>query len=219
MTKLLADEARRAAEEKLKQEKVKSPWSPKEVAILIKAFKTYPGGTTDRWETIADYVNLHGGEDNETEASRAKRMRTADECIKMSKSVQSGAAGVADRSKLQNATFKRPVQPTPPPEEISRPESSMSDAPDVSATSNGHTDSNQTINGTTNGTVKSSEWTTSQQLALEAALKQYPASQFTAAPTERWVKIAELIEGKSKKDVKARVKELAEMIKKKKGGK
>ncbi|KAJ3124247.1 hypothetical protein HK098_001309 [Nowakowskiella sp. JEL0407] len=205
LAKMLADDLRKQAEEKARREKVKAPWSPKEVAILIKAFKMYPGGTIDRWETIAEYVNLHGGEENEDEATKNKRMRSADECIKMSKQVQQGGAGAADRSKLQSTLVKRAQHTT---------EETPQTAPESTATPKSESTSNSITN-----VSSSSDWTPEQQSALESALKQYPASMFTSAPAERWSKIAELIEGKSKKDVKARVKELAEMVKRKKDGK
>lgn len=61
-------------------------------------------------------------------------------------------------------------------------------------------------------------WTPAQQAALEAALRQHPASAYKENPADRWDKVAALVPGKTKKDVKARVKELAELVKQKKGG-
>lgn len=58
-----------------------------------------------------------------------------------------------------------------------------------------------------------SDWTTKQQLALEAGLRQFPASSFTGNPGERWVKIAGVVPDKSVKHIKARMKALADLVK------
>jgi DnaJ family protein C protein 2 len=47
-------------------------------------------------------------------------------------------------------------------------------------------------------------------------MKKYPASKFMENPGERWDKIVEEVPGKTKRDVKLRVKELQELIKSKK---
>ncbi|KAI8909192.1 hypothetical protein EDD86DRAFT_207129 [Gorgonomyces haynaldii] len=60
-----------------------------------------------------------------------------------------------------------------------------------------------------------SDWTLEQQLALEAGLRQFTAAMFSKNPAERWEKIAEVVPGKDKKDVKTRVKVLADLVKKK----
>jgi DnaJ family protein C protein 2 len=56
------------------------------------------------------------------------------------------------------------------------------------------------------------EWTQPQQKALEAAMKQFPA---TMDKKERWNKIAEAIPGKTPKDCVDRVKEIKEKLSKK----
>ena len=181
---------------------------PKEVAILIKAVKLYPGGTLDRWAKIAEYVNEHGGEENETPEAKAKRARSAKECIAYSKQVQQAAAG--DRAKLQ-ASVQKPVAKV-----------EVKDAPTVRLT-----DSKMSAETTTDkpkpaaptptmAAPSNPNWSPEQQLALESALRQFPASSFKANPSERWEKIAGVIDGKNKKDVKTRVKELAEFAKTKK---
>lgn len=59
-------------------------------------------------------------------------------------------------------------------------------------------------------------WTSVQQAALEAALRQHPAAKYKENPNDRWDKIATLVPGKTKKQIKLRVKELAEAVKQKK---
>lgn len=61
-----------------------------------------------------------------------------------------------------------------------------------------------------------SDWTTAQQLQLEAGLRQFPASNFKTTPGDRWVSISKVVEGKTAKDIKTRVKCLADLVKKKK---
>ncbi|KAG0310409.1 hypothetical protein BGZ99_000399, partial [Dissophora globulifera] len=67
-------------------------WSVEEVALLIKAANKFPGGVSDRWDTIAGYVALHTG----------LPQRDAEDVIKKSKAVQKGAA--------QEATAVRQLQ-------------------------------------------------------------------------------------------------------------
>ncbi|KAF9568869.1 hypothetical protein EC968_002803 [Mortierella alpina] len=57
-------------------------WSVEEVALLIKAANKFPGGVSDRWETIAAYVALHTG----------LPQRDPEDVIKKSKSVQRGTS-------------------------------------------------------------------------------------------------------------------------------
>jgi len=79
-------------EQKIKEENRKKtkklPWSAKETATLINAIKLYPGGATNRWEKIAAYVNDHGGEDDEDEKTRKKRLRRPEDVIKMAREIQ-----------------------------------------------------------------------------------------------------------------------------------
>lgn len=70
---------------------VKSDWSNKEITCLIQAVKTYPGGTIDRWDRIAEHVNEHGGEDNETEDQKASRLRSTKDVINQAKKILNNA--------------------------------------------------------------------------------------------------------------------------------
>jgi hypothetical protein len=57
-------------------------------------------------------------------------------------------------------------------------------------------------------------WTADQQRQLEVALRSVPSGD-----PERWEKVAELVEGKSKKDCIKRYKHLADLVKASKGAK
>lgn len=56
-----------------------------------------------------------------------------------------------------------------------------------------------------------SEWSQEQQRALEAALIKYPKG----TSTDRWEKIANCVEGKSKDECQTRYRQLVELVKKK----
>ncbi|KAF9361649.1 hypothetical protein BGX26_000601 [Mortierella sp. AD094] len=66
-------------------------WSVEEVALLIKAANKFPGGVSNRWETIAAYVALHTG----------LPQRDPDDVIKKSKAVQKGSSQEATVKQLQ----------------------------------------------------------------------------------------------------------------------
>ena len=34
-------------------------WSPDELQLLIKAVKTFPAGTNQRWEVVTEFINQH----------------------------------------------------------------------------------------------------------------------------------------------------------------
>ncbi|KAG0370937.1 hypothetical protein BC939DRAFT_527662 [Gamsiella multidivaricata] len=66
-------------------------WSVEEIALLIKAANKFPGGVSNRWETIAAYVALHTG----------LPQRDPDDVIKKSKAVQKGSSQEAAVRQLQ----------------------------------------------------------------------------------------------------------------------
>ena len=58
-------------------------WPTEELQMLIKAVKTYPAGTNQRWNVVCDYINDHNGEDVE---------RTVKETISKAKELQNSNA-------------------------------------------------------------------------------------------------------------------------------
>lgn len=60
-------------------------------------------------------------------------------------------------------------------------------------------------------TVNGSDWSQEQQRALEAALTKYPKG----ASIDRWEKIANCVEGKTKEECQMRYRQLVELVKKK----
>jgi hypothetical protein len=47
-------------EDKSKSVAVSAPWADEEVSMLVKAIAKFPGGTRNRWATIANYINITG---------------------------------------------------------------------------------------------------------------------------------------------------------------
>ncbi|KAJ3330966.1 hypothetical protein HDU76_004406 [Blyttiomyces sp. JEL0837] len=204
--------------------KTKAPWTTKETTTLIKAVKTFPGGTVSRWEKIAEYVNLHGIEDGEAPGVRE---RGPEECIKKSKEMQD--ASVAERNAMQQAAAVKKkeveIKETPTARDGEGAAKKENNPPDAAV--NGKKPATPApaaaaapapaAAGNSGFVIPDGDnsWTPAQQAALEAGLRKFPASMFSAAPSERWEKIASEIEGKNKKEVKQRVKDLADAIKKK----
>ncbi|KAJ3340392.1 hypothetical protein HDU83_007105 [Entophlyctis luteolus] len=203
--------------------KAKAPWSTKQVNALVKAIKNFPGGTVSRWEKIAEYVNLHGID--ETAEGSTDQQRSPDECIKKSKEMQD--ATVAERTALQaaasEAAQKKKAVITEKPSDRTEVNTDVKVPTSGAAKSAKGTASAQATvaAGTTAGGFvlpDNDTWSSVQQSQLEDALKKFPASQFAAAPAKRWEEIAKEIDGKNLKEVKQRMKDLADALKKK-GGK
>lgn len=165
-------------------------WTPKDLQLLTKSIKLFPGGTVERWEKIADYLSHH-----------TNTPRTSAECIKISKQIQSGAI---DPALLAQAFVEQENLA------IKSRNVTIADPPTV------RTDDDEPKSAEPKEDEEASEWSPVQQAQLEAALKEFPAGMFKENPADRWDKIAACVEGKSKKEVKLRMKELADLIKKKK---
>ncbi|KAJ3131117.1 hypothetical protein HK100_006776 [Physocladia obscura] len=193
--------------------KAKAPWSTKEVSTLVKAVKTFPGGTVSRWEKVAEYVNLHG-----VDFQADSNDRSPDECIKKSKEMQD--ASVAECTALQSAATEAAKKKETILNE--KPSNRVEVNSNLAAPAGGNTKAvNPTaVPGsiTAGGFVlpENDTWSAAQQVALEDGLKKYPATQFTAAPAKRWEEIAKEIDGKNVKEVKQRMKDLADALAKSK---
>ncbi|KXS09172.1 hypothetical protein M427DRAFT_141313 [Gonapodya prolifera JEL478] len=255
-------EAVRLAKEK--QEKGKEAlWSPKELAALITGVKVYPGGTISRWEKIASYVNMHGGEDDEDDKSKKKRFKRPDDCIKRSNDLKNAdAPQQIEKEKLQavagptkhdieikdaptvryevdlpspalNAAAPPPAPPakvTPAPAAPVEKTAAPAKAAKVPSQNAPPASLPQTVPSeaveapkqpqatsalSSAAPVEATVWSAASQQALESALRAHPASKYADNPNERWKNIAQAVQGKTVKEVKARVKELAELAKRK----
>ncbi|KAI9231117.1 MAG: hypothetical protein BYD32DRAFT_467463 [Podila humilis] len=203
-------------------------WSVEEVALLIKAANKFPGGVSDRWETIAAYVALHTG----------LPQRDPDDVIKKSKAVQKGSSQEATVRQLQfqKKTYDVTDAPSvrydiegevPPVVDAKKPASKKKAPATAPATEPSKKPTSPTPPASTSATPKTpalaavtggsvppapaSLWTAAEQKMLETGLKAYPPSW--QGEGDRWDKIAETVPGRTKKECKLRVKYLQDQVK------
>jgi DnaJ family protein C protein 2 len=200
-----------------------------EVQLLIKAANKFPGGVSDRWETIAAYIALHTG----------LPQRDPDDVIKKSKAVQKGSSQEATVRQLQfqKKTYDVTDAPSvrydiegevPPvvavqPSDAKKPASkkkapaaaavtetakkptSSSPSPSTSTAAPPKTSALAAVTGGgAPAPAPASLWTAAEQKLLESGLKAYPPSW--QGEGDRWDKIAEAVPGRTKKECKLRVK-------------
>ncbi|CAG8476850.1 2183_t:CDS:10 [Cetraspora pellucida] len=169
------------------------PWSVEEISLLIKAANKFPGGSLNR---ISEYVADHSGLPS----------RTNEELIKKSKEVQKGTTAL-DGNDVRKLQYQKKHADTRITENPSMREATINyDASPTMSTA-----SAPTANGPA---ATSNVWAAAQQAQLERALQAYPPSWKGVG--DRWDKIAEAVENKTKKECKLRVKYLAEQVKAKK---
>eukprot|EP01016_Furgasonia_blochmanni_P009416 TRINITY_DN13902_c0_g1_i1.p1 TRINITY_DN13902_c0_g1~~TRINITY_DN13902_c0_g1_i1.p1 ORF type:complete len:407 (-),score=112.55 TRINITY_DN13902_c0_g1_i1:158-1378(-) len=188
----------------------KANWSPEELSLLAKATAKFPVGTKNRWEMIAAFIGglktpdevLAKAKDLSNNTSLRNMDITKDDSFKNVDSKNGPAGAPKNGSTTPGVGIKKdapanggvsPVkkdQPAPPPQAIAKPKESTTPTA---------TDANK------NGETEENVWSQTQQKALEEALKKFPSSM---DPQERWTKIAECVEGKTKKQCVERFKEL-----------
>ena len=141
-------------------------WTEEDLVELVRLVKKYPGGTTNRWEVIAEHM-----------------FRTVSEVTYMA-------------HKMKDTGYKIPSQQ---PESVA--ETIALEAKKVKT--------KKTENVVTEAT---SNWSQTQQQALETAIQKYPKS----GTADRWTKIANSVPGKTKEECMSRYKHLVELVKKQK---
>ncbi|KAG0024973.1 DnaJ (Hsp40), sub C, member 2, partial [Podila clonocystis] len=204
-------------------------WSVEEVQLLIKAANKFPGGVSDRWETIAAYIALHTG----------LPQRDADDVIKKSKAVQKGSSQEATVRQLQfqkktydvtdapsvrydidgevppvvavqSSDAKKPVskKKVPAAAAAAATETAKKPVPSTPASTSAAPPKTSALAAVTGGgapaPAPASLWTAAEQKLLESGLKAYPPSW--QGEGDRWDKIAEAVPGRTKKECKLRVK-------------
>merc|ERR550532_1200407 len=167
--------------------KAGAEWSTEELQLLIKAVKSFPPGTVNRWEVCAEFINQH-----------SNSPKTAKEVLAKAKEMQSGNFAMSSLKEEVNKMAYENLQKGQKKDALDRckEESKASQRLDTPAELAG---------------VNNTAWSPDEQELLEQALKTFPAST-----PERWDRIAEAVPNRSKKDCMKRYKELAEVIKAKK---
>lgn len=186
-------QSKKKGEEKPKENKLAnlSKWTDEEIALLTKGILKYPAGMGGRWDKISDYI---GGTKNVHEVTAmAKELSIKN--VRGEKNVKETMDEVLKTKQQQLATAgasKAGAQPA----SVKKPETTTEES-----------QGGQAAAGSAN------EWSQPQQKALEAALKQFPA---TMEKKERWTKISEAVGGKTAKECLERVKEIKEKLASKK---
>ncbi|KXJ81926.1 hypothetical protein RP20_CCG017031 [Aedes albopictus] len=145
-------------------------WTEDDLMELIRLVKKYPGGTTDRWEIIAEMM---GRAVAEVTHMAAKMKETA---FKVPGQTESVAETIIQEATKQKIKTKK-TEPT-----------------------------------AAAAAESSSNWSQTQQAALETAIQKYPKS----GSSDRWQKIAGCVPGKTKEECMTRYKYLVELVKKQK---
>jgi len=166
-------------------------FSTQDIALLVKAVKIYPPGTVNRWNTIADYLNLH---------STVCKSYISKDIITKVKNLQS-REGDDLKSKINEQAFdnfeksqKQRIEGVVSAGGISSKDTMNSALADKNAAKD---------------KKKKLPWSAEEQKLLEEGLKKFPQS----VGPQRWDDIAKLVETRSKKDCMRRYKDLVEQIK------
>jgi len=198
-----------APEEKYVPKNAHQMWTDEDLVTLAKLIKKIPGGSSDRWERIAEIMERYPDEVTKMGAKiknnpgivpkmqgvtgREKDRLVSDECLEDDYD-EDDTEQSEDEVDEDGYLVLQPSKP----EEYVIPEEKKKKK-------------------TKGGKLGESEgqeedvWSQDQQKSLELALSQFPKGT-----SERWDRIATKVEGKTKEQCMLRFKTLAEQIKKKK---
>lgn len=187
-------------------------WTAEETGALVKALAKYPGGQTRRWELVAAFVGTGRSvkeviaKTNALKVAAAAKPAPPPEVKKASLQVAGASASIASAPSTNwDAVNTGAAPPSPGPARTATPPVPAA-APTAPATAN---TAAATTAGAAPAAAAAEEWSVEQQRALEAALRQCPAS----LGATRWDEIAKLVPGKSKKQCVERFKLIAERLK------
>lgn len=167
----------------------KPQWPDEELQLLIKAVNLFPAGTTQRWETIANFLQQHMETSN----------RAAKEVLVKAKELQK--MDMSDiKAKTNEKAFDRFAQTHLVHSSGAAEKSGESERFDSLA--------DQQIAETG---FNPAPWGADEQKLLEQSLKTFPATT-----PERWERIAENVPSRSKKDCMKRYKEIVDLVRSKK---
>jgi DnaJ family protein C protein 2 len=181
-------------------------WTKEELSALAKGIKKFPPGGSNRWESIANYINS---------ACRPQEPKSKEQCIDKYNQISKGQVPPPSQQH-QPPVPSKPVVPSTPAT------TSNGTAPSNSTASNSHSvpnrlasmDSTNTAEDDTNNNNNIEDvWTEEQDRKLQLGLAQYPASM---DKNDRWACIAKGVPGKTKKQCVLRFKTIRDAIKNKK---
>lgn len=182
----------------------KSLWGNENVQLLIKAVNLFPAGTNQRWEVVANFINLHATNLPENVSFNSK------DVLNKAKDIQSSDFTKNDlKAQVNLKAFESFEKNKKELRIVDNSEISTKDAGDIRkpTQTNNHADGTESkINGDQTAAEKKT-WTKEEQTLLEQAIKTYPLST-----VDRWERIAECIPNRSKKDCLKRVKELVDLV-------
>lgn len=197
-------------------------WNNGNIQLLIKAVNLFPAGTNQRWEVVANFINLHATNLPENVKFYAK------EVLNKAKDIQSSDFSKNDlKTQVNQKAFESFEKNKKELKLVDNSEISTKDTGDVAQKKvngeakpqmNGHAEKpvekpEVKTNGTSSAApppVAAAEprvWTKDEQSLLEQAIKTYPV-----ATPERWDRIAECIPNRTKKECLKRVKELVDLV-------
>ena len=185
----------------------KALWNNDNIQLLIKAVNIFPAGTTQRWEVVANFINLHATNMPNNVKFLAK------EVLNKAKDIQSSDFSKNDlKVQVNQNAFESFEKNKKELRKEDRSEISTKDEGEGKV--NGEVKTNGHIEEKVNGIeppVVAKVWTKEEQSILEQAIKTYPVST-----ADRWDRIAECVPNRSKKECLKRVKELVDLVNEKK---
>ncbi|RZF43505.1 hypothetical protein LSTR_LSTR005241 [Laodelphax striatellus] len=165
--------------------KKNTEWPADELQMLIKAVNMFPAGTNQRWEVVANFLNQHC-------SNGTSVVRTAKEVLAKAKELKGGDFSKSQLKDQANQkaydNFEKEKKATVAP------------VVEVAAVS-------ERFESVAEQQGLAKAWTNEEQQLLEQALKTYGAST-----PERWDRIAECVQTRTKKECMKRYKELVEMV-------
>jgi len=188
-------------------------WTDEDLATLAKFIKKYPGGTADRWDTIAEAMERLPWE----VTKMAAKIKNNPNIVPITSAGQ-GLTGLEQSKHVSDEVLEDDVARDSQAETETGDSEDSTDDDYVMYTVAGKEDyvpveekKKKKTKAEVVETEEEDAWSQEQQKALESALSQFPKGS-----AERWDRIAGKVSGKNKEQCMLRFKHLAEIIKKKK---
>lgn len=201
-------------------------WTPENMQMLIKAVNQFPAGTVQRWEVIANHLNLHctnlsnrkfvardvlnkakdlQSSDFAKNSLKAQANENAFESFEKSKKELKIVDNAEISTNVDNDADGKKKGKKPMANGTATPKDA-SQATDTTKM-NGHVSGEKSSTNGAPAAANTTSWSRDEQALLEQAMKTYPVST-----PDRWDRIAECIPNRSKKDCLRRVKELVDLV-------